>query len=164
MNKNGDRFVKEFDGIVSRFDIEWLAPLRDFQKFCLKTNVSILVESKLEQFGELFRHKRYEIIILFTHWSSDRIEFRDGLFEVTEVAGLIPETFSGFLDLTICHPKTLTVAVRNKCPDCLIKYAQIELTPGLWLLFYQLLFQYLKRDRINYLNALSKTVRKITSL
>ena len=113
-----------------------------------------------DRFRNIFKENKYDIIILFSHWQKDTIELYDKAVGITEIVQLIPYEFNGIIDLCVCHPEKLTIALRKERPNCLIRYAQNKATPFIWLYFYLFLFKQLQAKDVNYLEALELTIQK----
>ncbi len=101
---------------------------------------------------------RFPVIILFAHWvknSSDDVfvEFYDGLFNISELTEQIPCSFSGILDLCVCHPEELGILIRDNKPRCMVRLSDREAVPRYWLYFYLNLFNVLREGKHTYFQA-----------
>ena len=146
-------FPKRF--IWSKYYLQIIQHLEEITPSLKEVGLTIITDLTLNKYGNLFQE--YEVIILFSHWKENKVEFEDGLQEIEKMVNLIPDTFTGIVDLCVCHPKKLASLIRQKKPNCLVKFIDNEATPFLWLYFYSILFRYLKEDEITYLKALEDT-------
>ena len=117
-----------------------------------------------EKFGTLFS-AGFDVIILFSHWERDAIEFYDGLVDYRAIVETIPESFDGFLDLSVCSPYSLVIELRRDRQKGLIRQIKRqkekrdeELIPCYWLAFYLALFTHLKACDRNYLQAVEDVI------
>ena len=105
----------------------------------------------LEDFGRCFDGA--SVVILFSHWARDSVEFDDGLAPYTDVVSAVPHDFSGVVDLCVCHPAALVLQLRRDRRECLIKASQSKTRISYWLQFYVVLFQYLRNTASTYSDA-----------
>ena len=63
------------------------------------------------------------VVVIVSHWVASRVEFRDGMHPIDAVVDAVPDAFDGFVDLLICVPRPLALALRARRPNCLIRYA-----------------------------------------
>ena len=159
--RNDKGFAKRFNGVWERYDNEFMRYLRRCEPIYRELKVHLNYHTTLQAFGVLFRDKKYDAIILFSHWEKARIEFFNGFAGISEVMKQIPSGFDRFLDLCVCHPERLTIELRKNRQACLVKYINEKTTPFIWLYFYLELFHYLKENESTYLNALDKIIEKI---
>ena len=116
------------------------------------------------KFSKVVKKNKYDIVILFSHWREDTIEFFDGLVGIPDIVKAIPYEFEGLIDLCVCHPEKLTFALRSERPKCLIRYTQKKATPYIWLYFYLMVFKRLKEENITYLQALELTINDFLNI
>jgi hypothetical protein len=121
--------------------------------------VKVCREVTVKQFGQLFGGE-FDAVILFAHWRADAVEFADGFADVPSIIAEISVEFDGLLDLCVCHPNDLVIALVQERPNLLTKYLQTEqATPRLWLYFYVALFTYLRDENTTYLRGLEDVIR-----
>ncbi len=143
-------FAKRF--VWSRYYVQFIQELEEVTPLLKDLGVTIVTDLKLQDYGKLFQ--KYGVVILFSHWKENKVEFEDGLQEIEKMIPLIPDTFDGTVDLCVCHPKNLAELIRREKPNCLVRYIDNEATPFLWLNFYSILFRHLKEQNLTYLKAL----------
>jgi hypothetical protein len=160
-------FVK--NQIWEQYDFQFVSHLRKIEPCLVKLGSKIVPRLTLQDFGRLFGDPSNKVIILFSHWTHDTVEFFDGMATEDEIISVIPSSFEGIVDLTICHPNRLPVRIRNHLPPtALVKYTDVENTPTIWLYFYWALFTILNDSNnsdpgnsgSSYLEALEKTVEE----
>ena len=82
------------------------------------------------------------------------IELADGLVSSEEIVRVVPTDFKGIMDLCVCHPVGLVAQIKQKCPDCLVKYTNTDATPLWWLYLYEAMFKILPTQP-DYFQALA---------
>ena len=124
------------------------------------------------RFERLFT--QFDIVILIAHWkdqseSESYIEFYDGLVPILKVVEGIPDSFSGVLDLCVCHPRDLAVLIRDRKPGCLVRLSENRpgskdryiAKPRYWLYYYLHLFSILHQGDYTYLEAYKVAYQKM---
>lgn len=154
-------FARLFNGIWQRYFFEIVRYVQKAAPIFTQLGLHIQYDLTLPQFGELCRDSKFDVIILFSHWLDNAVEFADGLAETESIITQIPPGFSNFLDLCVCHPESLIIALREHRPNCLTRYIDKPATPKVWLYFYLELFNYLKQQEVTYLQALEGTLARI---
>ena len=149
-------FAGRFAGLWRRYDDEVAGPLRAIEPELTGRGVSVEHETTLIRFGELLRDEKYRVIILFSHWHKNMVEFADAMTAADDIVAIVPEDFSGVLDLCVCHPEGLTKGIRAERPRCRMRFCQGTATPFFWLSFYQALFEHLDGANLPYLAALTQ--------
>jgi hypothetical protein len=134
------QFVRDLEAVES--------PLRNF-------GVTILHEATLADFAAALT-QHFDVVLLFSHWHDDAVEFSEGLEPIATIISSIPPTYSGILDLCVCHPLSLVKELRIQRPKCLVKYLPTEASPHYWLSFYQILFNQLQSRDLTYLLAIEE--------
>lgn len=147
------------------YENQVVQPLARMEKTYNRFHVDVKRDLTLNEFGDLFDESRYSVVVLFTHWGRDVVEFADGMASIADTAERVPEDFAGILDLCVCHPTALVDRLQKRCPNTVIKFldgipaaATGRMTAEYWLNFYALLFEAMRQDRLSYLRALEKVV------
>lgn len=151
-------FAKKFNGVWGRYDAGIVCYIDKFQPILTRLGVNVVHKLTLERLGELFCDEKLDVIVLFAHWNKDVVEFFDGFAEIPAIIDQIPPGFSGFIDLCVCHPESLTIALRKERPNCLVRFTNKAATPYIWLYFYLELFNYIKGVDVSYLKALEEVI------
>lgn len=120
--------------------------------------VTVVHHTTLDAFAELFHREGLDVIILFSHYTQESVEFDDGMAGVPAVIEKIPAAFDGLLDLCVCHPNDLVDRLRRKRPRCVVKRTHSTATPYIWLYFYRALFKYLHANEATYLEGLERII------
>ncbi|MBK8703376.1 MAG: hypothetical protein IPN33_06960 [Saprospiraceae bacterium] len=149
-------FAKMFGGVWSRYYYQFIRELEFTEPKLFVTGLKIKHNLTLEDFHKMFNS--YYVVVLFSHWKGDAVEFSDGLKSTSEIVEGIPSSFHGILDLCVCHPDRLALLIREKKPNCLVRYIPNKATPIFWLNFYLVLFSYLNSNDLSYLKALEDTI------
>ncbi len=155
-NKN---FARKFHGVWEKYYEEIVCDFEMIKPRLSELGLALCPELTFEKFGSLF-HEGFDVIILFSHWEYDAIEFYDGFVNYKDIVEKVPESFDRVLDLTVCHPEQLVVALRRERPRCLIrsKTEKRKLIPHYWLFFFLALFTHLKSCDLNYLQAVEDVI------
>ncbi|GGG30110.1 hypothetical protein GCM10011344_33780 [Dokdonia pacifica] len=151
-NPNKD-FAKNFY-TWSKYNREVVSELNAILPKLSRSGIVIKQNLTLDEFKPLF--DKYEVVILFSHWKKEKskIEFYDGLVDYNHIASLIPDDYSGVIDLSVCSQTELALLIRKtKSKDLICIYNQKEAIPFVWLNFYAELFKHLKEMNTTYLNA-----------
>ncbi|MGH9763237.1 MAG: hypothetical protein ACREDR_06115 [Blastocatellia bacterium] len=112
----------------------------------------------IEDFERVLSVERPPVMILFSHWKDNSVEFADGVFDIFGIIERIPNAYSGILDLAICTPKSLAVEVARRKENCLVRYSDTKATPYYWVYFYLVVFKILSEYRVTYLQAIELAV------
>jgi hypothetical protein len=112
----------------------------------------------LKDFGKLLYEGQHSVVILFSHWRGEAVEFADGLAQAPAVICEVPNSFRGILDLCVCHPDSLAIQLGEKWPDSVVKFTGVETTPALWLYIYLFVMKILNEENTTYLDALERVI------
>ncbi len=152
--------------IWQQYDFQFVSHLRKIERRLAKLGLRIVPQLTLQDFGKLFRDPSNKVVILFSHWTNDAVEFFDGMATEEEIIRVIPCEFDGIVDLCVCHPDNLPIRIRNHLPPtALIKHIDVKATPIIWLYFYWAVFTILidsnnSDSGTSYLEALEKAVKE----
>ena len=117
-------------------------------------NVHVIEELTFDALADVFS-KPPKVVILFAHWTArEAVELADGMIFSEAIIRVIPSNFQGIFDLCVCHPMSLVVGIKEKCPDCLVKYTAKNATLLWWLYLYEAMFKILT-TRPDYFQALA---------
>lgn len=148
-------FLKRFKGGWTQYYLQFVRDLESVEPLLRKWGVAVVHDATIGDFARLLVES-YDVVILFSHWQGDAIEFRDGLAGTSALLAAIPPTFAGILDLCVCHPMSLVKELRNHRPGCIVKYLPSEAAPHYWLYFYRTLFSQLQNRNLSYLAAIEQ--------
>lgn len=157
-----EEFFQSFSPPVSDYTRRWLggwgqyraqfvADLEMVTPDLERDGVAIVRKLRLPQLSGLFT--KYRVVVLFSHWTSDGVEFFDGLASTERILSQIPPTYDGVFDLCVCHPIGLVQKLLNQRPPYFVKWVQHEATPHYWLYFYRDIFGYMHTVKSHYLDA-----------
>lgn len=152
-------FAKRFIN-WSQYHHQFVSNIEKVIPAIIQLGVSIEPELRLKDFEHLFNKNKIDVVILFSHWNQNSIEFDDGLAHIQSIVRKIPQDYYGILDLCVCHPDDFTKILRECRPNCLIRYTHQKATPYIWLYFYTVLFNYLKDYNSTYLEALETVIKE----
>lgn len=123
------------------------------QEAARELGVNVRKYVSCQEFCELF-NGAFDVIILFSHWSGEAIEFKYGFGTAARIAHNIANTdFAGIVDFTICQSRPSGDRVKHRCPNCAVFVGDEDLSPNFWLAYYLALFKQLKDNRFSYLDA-----------
>lgn len=167
----GRDFLK--NKIWEKYDFQFVKYLNKVEPRLVKLGLKIVHKLTLQDFGKLFRDSSNKVIILFSHWKDNTVEFFDGMATEDEIISVIPNDFDGIIDLCVCHPNNLPIRIRNHLPPTsLIRYTNVKNTPVIWLYFYWSVFTILGDSKDSddddsntpyyeaYLKALEKSIKE----
>jgi hypothetical protein len=126
-------------------DLETVAPDLD------RAGVELVRGLRVGQLASLFVNRR--VVVLFSHWAGDKVEFFDGMAGVERIMAEIPPAYEGVLDLCVCHPIALVERLLASRPPYLVRYMKQEAAPHYWLYFYRDMFSYMGARNADYLKA-----------
>jgi len=148
-------FAKRFLGGWAQYHAQFLVDLEAVEPMLRKWGVTVVHEATLADFASVLA-KPFDVVILFSHWRADAVEFRGGLESTGALLGVIPPTFSGILDLCVCHPLSLVRELDIHRPKCIVKHLPTEAAPHYWIYFYRTLFSHLRSRDMSYLVAIEE--------
>jgi hypothetical protein len=120
----------------------------------------VVRDVSLKKFGELLREAQQTVVILFSHWRSEAVEFADGLAPVPAVVREVPNSFRGIVDLCVCHPDSLAVHLSDRWPHSVVKFSGVKTTPALWLYIYFAVMRILNEEDATYMDAVERVIRE----
>jgi hypothetical protein len=118
----------------------------------------VVRDVSLKKFGELLRQAQHSVVILFSHWRSEAVEFADGLAPVSAVIREMPNSFQGIIDLCVCHPDSLAVQLSDGWPHSVVKFSGVKTTPALWLYIYFAVMRILNEEDTTYMDAVERVI------
>jgi hypothetical protein len=102
------------------------------------------------------------VVIIFSHWDSNCIEMNGLMFDDIAFCKLIPENFSGIIDICACQPKDhLVVSVKNRSPEATVKCTLTKITPAIWIEIICLTLYLLHKHKLNYREASELVLKQI---
>ncbi|MGC2237741.1 MAG: hypothetical protein WA584_16375 [Pyrinomonadaceae bacterium] len=151
--------------VWDKYYVEAICYLEKIEPYLKKLGVRIIHRLKLSDFRNLFDDNLNKVIILFSHWKDDSVEFFDGMATSDAVVNEVPENFEGIIDLCVCHPTNLVIKLRNHLPpSSLIRFIDKKTTPYKWLYFYWAVFTILHDSEVSYLEALEQSVKAFAEI
>lgn len=138
----------------AKYNYDIIVPINNFMKIITAWGVITIFDLNSYNFANLFRKNGFKVIILFSHWEDDFVEFSNGLIAIDEICNSIPEQFNGTLDFCICHPEKLIKKIIQTKPDIDFRYTNEQVTPKFWIDFYTALFSILRVKNVTYNIAL----------
>ena len=158
-SSNGKDFISGSQITWNKYNYEIVSFIEDFEKTVKAIGLNIKHQLTLQEFGSLFLLTDIYAIVLFSHWKDDQVEFFDGLKSIDSILEVIPNNYYGVIDLSVCHPVNLALAIRKeKGIDNIIRYSLKASTPAYWLSFYKGFFRLLYEEDLNYLTAFETTI------
>jgi hypothetical protein len=110
----------------------------------------------------------FRVVILVAHWIEDdhgnsAVEFFDGPYPVRAMVDNIPASFSGVIDLSVCHPYQL-VQTTPQVRSWSVLYSEFEASPILWSEMYCSIFEVLNHYTMDYKEAATEVIREYRRL
>ncbi len=134
---------------------EFLDDYESLRELLLSCGVHVTENATLDEFRDVW-HEDILAVVLFSHWSADGIEYRNGIETIDAIAKAIPTTSIATLDLCVCRPQGLVDHLESSHPT-LLKRAIWELAePKIWFMFYKALFMVLSGGQHSYPAAIDE--------
>jgi len=149
-------FAKLYRGGWPQYSHAIITPFQRHMPEIIRLKVQFRTGLTLQEFGDLFHSEGIDVVILFTHWDTNTVEFFDGPANIAAIVKKVPRAYSGILDLCVCQQAELASVLRQKRPDCIIGFTNRRATPYRWLYFYVLVFKYLSEYELTYFEAVEK--------
>ena len=73
-------FAKLFKGGWIQYYSQISIHIEKLENIYKELGVKIVHKLTIENFGQILQSKKFDVVILFSHWSKDAIEFNDGFF------------------------------------------------------------------------------------
>lgn len=142
-------YARRYPGDWNTYRSHVVRPVERVAPDLARWGVTIEREISLGGFGELLR-RRFTVVVLFSHWIDDFVEFADGLKSIPEIVAEIPAFYGGLIDLCVCHPQPLVQSIKRERPKTYVRYTTVEVSPHIWCYFYLLLFKAMQDKRLDY--------------
>src|SRR5262249_35005078 len=98
----GREYSGQYLGGWPQYDELFVSQVRRYAKRYTALGVQVVHGLRSVDVTGLFA--KVSVVTLFTHWGSSGVELCDGMLSPYGLIKLIPEEFSGVLDLCVCHP------------------------------------------------------------
>jgi hypothetical protein len=154
-------FAAQFYGGWPQYEVQVCNDIARLRSQLSSLGCTVLAELRLDDFSRVMRSGCSQVIILFSHWTNESIEFFDGLMPYSQVLSAIPEDFDGILDLCVCHPVVFVDAIVRARPGCLVRFLPREADPGFWCVYYVALMRMMSQGRITYTQAMERLTLEI---
>jgi hypothetical protein len=108
----------------------------------------------------------FPVTILYSHWNltTGCIELRDGLQSPQTITEIVPRSYSGLIDLTVCTPPALAKQLFRAREELYVMWNENELDARFWLWFYVALFKLLSENEMTYLDGFEKVTSDFRSI
>lgn len=158
-------FVSNCCPVWQVYKCDVVAHLEEVTPYLKGLGVKIIYGLKLSDLRRLLTDNSNKVVILFSHWRDDSVEFFDGMASADAVVDEVPADFTGIIDLCVCHPVRLAIKLRDHLPlESLVKFTSSKSTPYKWLYFYWAVFTILDDSDVSYLEALKQSVQAFAEL
>ncbi len=165
-------YARQFDGVWYRYYHTVIRAVQRVEPYFTGWGVKVVHNLELHDFGNLLRLEDVSVITLVTHWKEfkedqnreDEIEFSDGLASVSEVIAEIPRSYTGIIDLCICHPNQLTNRLKRERSIAVVRSSPGKATLYYWLYFYLALFKQMHNKNVSYMQAFEDVFTKFFEL
>lgn len=160
-NNPSKEFARRFDGGWPQYYHEVVRNVDDVIPRLKRLGVTVMRDTSLTGFSALFAQGRFKVVILFSHWANrdgGAVEFTEGFVSAPAIVDVVPMSFVGLVDLCVCHPRSLTEALRALRPKSLVRYVDVDVIPYYWLPFYAALFNHINNNSVTYLKALEEVI------
>jgi hypothetical protein len=151
-------FVRSCCPLWPRYRSHVIAPATRLIDDSIGRGVNVVRDATAADLAELFRQPS-DAVIVVSHWLDDQIELADGMYRIEDIVACVPETFDGVIDLCVCNPEPLAIALRERRLSCITRYAQIPAIPYILFGYYRALLHRLARQDCSYLTASVEVIR-----
>src|ERR1051325_6081220 len=129
-------FVPQICPWWSKYCDEIVAPFLALEAEATRLGCYVWRDVDLEKLARGF-NEAFKVVVVFAHWSGNRVELAEGLVSVHDLVPCLPREFRGICDLTVCHPWALVSALKMRWPECTVKHAVGDVKSLLWWAVYQ---------------------------
>ncbi|WP_206243398.1 hypothetical protein [Novosphingobium terrae] len=149
-------FIHRIPGGWRVYERSLLRQIRDSVAYYRSLGVIVELNFTFAAFKELaWQSGPNKAVTLVAHWTSAGVEFVDGIAPFDAIAKAVPETYNGIIDLCVCHPAPLVVALRQERPAIrAIRFIDAPASLLLWLRLYKALFATLATEELDAYGAL----------
>lgn len=144
-------YAKRWLGGWVQYRAQFVSDLDTVAPDLLRAGVALVRGLQLGQLSALF--SKHRVVVLFSHWTGDAVEFFDGMAGAERIVPEIPPDYQGVFDLCVCHPNALVERLLARRPPYFVKYVRHEAAPHYWLYFYRDMFSYMEAKSTDYLEA-----------
>jgi len=141
---------------AQQYTREIISPLSRLLPAWRELGVHVRLGCTLTDMAAVLR-ARPRSLVLVSHWQDmpePRIETFDGMRTVDEVTRVFPQSFDGFIDLSICRSLPLARSIRARCPGATAQWINCNATPAIWFFIYTLVFRLMAERKLAHLDAL----------
>jgi hypothetical protein len=89
------------------------------------------------------------------------VELYDGLYSIQDVVAMIPPSFTGMIDLSICHSIIVQDEVKRVEPRRYVFATELPLSLDFKIIFYKGLMQQLSLVPMDYVSAYFELIREL---
>lgn len=79
-------------------------------------------------------------VVLYTHSSNGRLEFREGMVPFSDVADAVTPKYRGIAEICACRGGGMQELLKKRAPHCVTKVMDDELSDRTWLFYYSYFF------------------------
>lgn len=153
----GDSYVRKFVD-WKQYKTLFARDAARAQRKAKTLGVNVRRHVSCQEFVALFDGE-FDVIILFSHWTGEGIEFKGGFGTAAHVVESISNpTFAEFADLTICKSRTFGDQLKRRFIHCTVSVGDVNLSPDRWLAYYLALFKILKQNNLCYFDAVKENL------
>lgn len=118
-------------------------------------NQNVVVREEISQ-EALADAGQFDVVIVVAHYDSgaNALALRDRSLSIQDFTDCLPTSFSGIMDLSVCHSVEMVSAIKRRCPLCLVQ-AALSTVPllGRILVYPQVAERFLNVEGIDYASA-----------
>lgn len=107
-------------------------------------------------YEDLAKANGYDIVIVVAHHDTDNdtLVLADGTMKMSDFVNSLPPDYKGVLDFSSCYSATAYQAIKNRCPQCRVQAALVEVRLLQRIIMYPSLVELLHEDfEIDYHEA-----------
>ncbi len=148
----------------NRYIREVISPYERVAPYFCKLGLKQKYDCGLDEYLKVIYDSSVKVVILFSHWTADKIEFKNGMVHYSEISAVVPQKYQGILDLCVCHPVNWVRSLYDTHPGVVKRALTTAATPAYWLHFYKWLMKILHDGELTYFEAFQETRKYIYDL
>ena len=124
-----------------------------------KLGVVIFTQVTLTALSKIFLQHDPKALILFSHSRDDHVELFEGMVPTDDVLGVIPESFSGTVDLCVCHSGALAMKIKEHRRNAIVKFSDNPAMYTIWFGIYTTTFTLIAKGNFeHYVDAIDNAL------
>lgn len=143
----------------SKYEREVVAPFCRAAHTWRKLGVHVYTSVSIAKLKEIFHANNPKVVMLISHAHGSFIELIEGMVPTSEVLNVIPESYSGTIDLCVCNSRTFAKQLKQERPNLIVKYSDNPAMYTVWFGVYSIMFALVQQGAFTfYADALDQAL------